>query len=741
MAESLSGTIERVTFHNPENGFAVLRVQVPKRKHPVTVVGQVPRAIAGEYLEATGAWQKDPEHGEQFKAASIRTAAPSSAEGIEKFLGSGLIKGIGPQYAKKIVKVFGSRTLQVIDESPSFLKEVKGLGPRRIQQIRLGWKEQKAVRDIMVFLQSHGLGTARAFRIWKTYGDKALELVRGNPYRLADDIWGIGFSTADALARRLGMEESSPLRMQAAMRHLLKEASHDGHCALPQEELLERTQKLLDGEVARLRPELQRALEELVKENAVVRSSDAGPAPWIYLPWLYHAEVHVAKRLRELLQGKHPLAGIDVARALDWVQKQMSISLADGQAAAIRQAVTQKVLVITGGPGVGKTTIVRGILEIFLAKKLNCRLAAPTGRAAKRLSESTGREALTLHRLLEYGAGGAKRDAERPLDLDVLIVDETSMVDILLMNNLLRALPARACLILVGDVDQLPSVGPGFVLGDLIASRAVPVARLTEIFRQAQDSGIVQAAHAILHGKKPQSAPPDKLGDFYFVESEQPEQILERVLTLLQERIPARFHLDPFRDVQVLTPMNRADLGVFQLNQRLQEALNPLVGEAPAHGAGGLHEAPREDTQVERFGVAFRIGDKVLQTVNNYDKDVFNGDVGRVRAIDLEEQEMAIDFDGRKVVYHFNELDELSLAYALTIHKSQGSEYPAVILPLHTQHFLLLRRNLLYTAVTRGKKLVVIVGSAKALEIAVNRHETQTRYTALTRRLSQPDSH
>jgi len=723
MAESLSGTIERVTFHNPENGFAVLRVQAKGKRNLVTVVGQLAHATAGEYLEATGTWQRDSEHGEQFKAAEMRTMPPSSLEGIEKYLGSGLVKGIGPEFAKRIVKVFGIKTLQVIDESPTFLKEVKGVGSKRIQQIRLSWHQQKAVRDIMVFLQSNGLGTARAVRIYKTYGDKAVDIVRANPYRLADDIWGVGFATADQLASRLGIDAGSVIRARAALRHLLKEASREGHCALPQDELTAKAGELTDISADTLRS----GLAGLIEDKEAIRSTEAAAENWIYLPWLYQAEVNIARRLRELLTGRHPLAGVAVDAALAWVEEKMKLDLAPGQRDAIRQAVTRKVLIVTGGPGVGKTTIVRGILEILLAKKLKVRLAAPTGRAAKRLSESTGREAGTLHRLLEYERNGPKRDAERPLDLDILIVDEVSMVDIALMNHVVRALPTRACLLLVGDVDQLPSVGPGHVLGDLIASGAIPVARLTEIFRQAQDSGIVQAAHAILQGRVPASSPADRLGDFYFIEAETPPLILDRLLTVLRERIPARFQLDPFRDVQILTPMNRGELGVYQLNKNLQDVLNPLQAD--------------DDPQVQRFGTAFRVGDKVLQTVNNYDKNVFNGDVGRVKTIDLEEQELSVDFDGAAIPYDFDELDELTLAYVMTIHKSQGSEYPAVILPLHTQHFLLLQRNLLYTAVTRGKRLVVLIGSRRALETAVRRHETAHRYTALAERLRAATSH
>lgn len=718
MSESVAGTIERVTFHNPDSGFAVLRVEVKGKRAPVTVIGQVPRAVAGEYLEATGKWVQDPEHGQQFKADSLRTMAPSSLEGIEKFLGSGLIKGIGPHYAKKIVQVFGARTLDVIDDSPAFLKEVRGIGPQRIRQIRESWQQQKAVRGILVFLQTHGLGTNRAVRIYKTYGDRALDIVRANPYRLADDIWGIGFQTADTLAQRLGIERQSPLRAQAALRFVLKELADDGHCGYPEEEVLKRTTQL----TGIANETLQEAVATLLEQKEIVRDADIADVPWLYSRRLYFAELGVAQALQRLLQGPHPLPHINLDVALDWVAEKMGIGLAVGQREAIRQAATRKVLVITGGPGVGKTTIVRGILDIFLAKKVKVALAAPTGRAAKRMQETTGQEAKTIHRLLEYDQSGPKRDRDRPLDCELLIVDEASMIDLPLMYNLVRAVPEKACLVLVGDVDQLPSVGPGRVLADIITARVVPVARLTEIFRQAQESGIVRAAHQVNQGTVPDVPipPADKLGDFYFIEAESPASILERIVTLIQERVPKRFGLDPFQDIQVLAPMNRSELGVRNLNTHLQAILNPPADDVP---------------EVTRFGITFRLGDKVLQTQNNYDKEVFNGDIGRVRKIDAENQEVTVQFDGHTAVYDFEELDELALAYALTIHKSQGSEYPAVIMPLHTQHYMMLQRNLIYTGITRGKKLVVLVGSRKALGLAVSRQDTRERCTALARRL------
>ncbi len=725
MPEHLSGVIERVTFHNPETGFAVLRVQATGRRGLITVVGQLPNVVAGEYVEADGDWVHDRDHGQQFKCSSLRTTPPQTVEGIEKYLGSGMVKGIGPHYARKIVETFGERTLAIIDESPSFLSEVKGIGPRRIERIRESWQQQKAVRGIMVFLQSHGVGTARAVRIYKTYGDQAVERVRENPYRLATEIWGVGFKTADELAERMGIDRSSPLRARAAVRYVLQELSGEGHVGYPEAEVIDRTAELtgIDRAVIMAAVEAGRAEEDFVREPW------DGEDSWLYLKPLFLAELGVARSLRALCEGQHPLPNLNLDAALGWVEKRMGIELAATQRDAIRRAATQKVLVVTGGPGTGKTTIVRGILDIFAAKGKAVALAAPTGRAAKRLSETTGCEAKTIHRLLEYdpSISGFKRDRHKPLEVELLVVDEASMVDVALMHQLLRAVPPWACLVLVGDVDQLPSVGPGTMLADIIASKAVPVVRLTEIFRQAGQSWIVRAAHRVNEGLLPESAPVGQ-GDFYFVEAHSPEEILDRIIAMVRERIPAKFGLDPLRDVQVLTPMNRSELGARNLNARLQQVLNP-----PTAGRA----------EIQRFGWTFRAGDKVLQTLNNYDKDVYNGDIGRILTIDTHEQELTVDFDGRKVNYDFGELDELALAYALSIHKSQGSEYPAVVIPLHTQHYLMLQRNLLYTGITRGKKLVVLAGNKKALALAVQRKETSQRFSGLRRRLAtdEPDKH
>jgi exodeoxyribonuclease V alpha subunit len=725
--ESITGVVERITFHNLDSGYVVLKVQAASRRGVVTVVGNLSSVVAGEYVEARGQWVNDKTHGPQFKADELKTTPPHTAAGIARYLGSGLIKGIGPAYAKRIVERFGDRTLDVIDQSPTFLSEVKGIGPQRVERIRRSWQEQKGVRSVMVFLQSYGIGTARAVRIYKQYGDSAIEMVKSNPYRLTTDIWGVGFKTADELATRLGLPKDSPLRARAAVRYVLQDLSSRGHVGHPEHGVIDETMRLtnIPPDVVREAVEAGRQEDELVRDTG--DAATGGTEDWLYLKPLFLAEVGVARAIRSLAQGDHPLPdGTDVETALGWVQQKMGLELAPTQREAIAAAATEKVLVITGGPGVGKTTIVRGVIEVFAAKRLRVALAAPTGRAAKRLAESTGREARTIHRLLEFdpGIGRFRRDRDNPLEADLLVVDEASMVDVVLMNQLLRAVPAWCCVVLVGDVDQLPSVGPGTVLRDLIDSKVVRVVRLTHIFRQAGASYIVRAAHAINQGHEPESAP-NAAGDFFFVEADTPEAITERLIAMVRDRIPARFGLDPFRDVQVLSPMNKSELGVNALNQRLQEVMNPATPSA---------------RQVERFGRTFRVGDKVIQVQNDYQKEVFNGDIGRVADLDPVDQELTVDYDGRPVVYDFNELDELAHAFACSIHKSQGSEYPAVVIPLHTQHYVMLQRNLLYTGVTRGKKLVALVGSRKALAIAVQKQDTAFRYSMLRRRLQASDS-
>ena len=710
---SVTGLIERVTFHNEETGFCVVRVKVDGRRDLVTVVGCASSINAGEWLTAEGSWIQDRDHGTQLKAELLQTSAPTSREGIEKYLASGLIKGIGPVYAKKLVEKFGETVFEIIDRESVRLEQVRGIGSERRRTIRTAWAEQKVVREIMVFLHSNGVSTSRAVRIYKTYGDEAVEKVRANPYLLARDISGIGFKTADQIARKLGIPEDSILRARAGLSHALSEAGGNGHCALPEELLLKNAADLLEMDSL----VLQRALSEMLDESELARDDITGE-DLIFLPSIRRAEVEVASRLARLARGKAEYPEIDADKAIGWLKEKKSIDLAPSQADALRRALCSRVLVITGGPGVGKTTLVNSILTLLRAKQVKCLLCAPTGRAAKRLSETTGLEAKTIHRLLEYQNGGFSKNASNPLDCDLLVADETSMMDVHLMSKLLQALPARAHLILVGDVDQLPSVGPGAVLGDIIRSGRVPVVRLTEIFRQASSSRIIVNAHRINSGQMPDA---EKDSDFFFIEREEAESVPATILELVAERIPRKWELDPRRDIQVLCPMNRGSLGTVQMNRILQDSLNPKRNGDPV---------------VEKFGWEFRVRDKVIQTRNNYDKEVFNGDIGEVLKIDDFEREVVIGFDGRDVVYDFNELDEVSLAYAITIHKSQGSEFPVIVMPLAMQHYLLLQRNLVYTGITRGRRLVVLVGQKKALQTAVKNASAVRRFTALEKRLS-----
>lgn len=715
--ERFSGSVERVTFHSEESGFCVLRVKVRGRRDLVTVIGNAAAVTPGECVECAGIWQNDRNHGLQFKASRLTTIPPDTLDGIEKYLGSGMVKGIGPHFAKILVRAFGAEVFTVIEATPERLLRLPGIGSKRADRITAAWAGQKAVREIMVFLHSHGVGTGRAVRIYKVYGDEAVARVTENPYRLALDVHGIGFKTADVIAGRLGVAPDSLIRAQAGVRHVLQEMSADGHCAASRDTLVSKSEHLL--EIGR--ETLEEAVRlEINQENLVEEEIDG--LPCLFLTPLHRAEVGVANHMRRILYGGPPPWGrIDADKALPWVEVKTSLRLSPSQKDAVRLALAGKALVITGGPGTGKTTLVNSILQILAAKRLTILLAAPTGRAAKRMAEATGREAKTIHRLLEFDPQGFgfKRGREYPLDADLVVIDESSMVDVALMNKLLAAVPDHAALMLVGDVNQLPSVGPGAVLSDLIASGSVATVRLTEIFRQAAASRIIVNAHRINNGEMPFKNETEGLSDFYFVSAATPEEIHAKLLQVVVERIPKRFGLHPVRDVQVLTPMNRGGLGAHGLNIELQKALN---------GNG--------EPRVTRFGTAYAPGDKIMQTVNNYDKEVFNGDIGRILAIDADEGVLRADYDGRTVEYAFGELDEVSLAYATSIHKSQGSEYPAVVIPLAMQHYLLLERNLLYTAVTRGKKLVTIIGQPKALALAVKNVNANRRLTNLRARLA-----
>jgi exodeoxyribonuclease V alpha subunit len=716
--EVLSGLVERVTFHNVENGFCVLRVKVRGHRDEVTLVGHTAAITPGEFIQASGTWVNDRTHGLQFRAAFLQATAPTTMEGIEKYLGSGMIKGIGPVYAHKLVTAFGEAVFDVIEQGPARLQEVAGIGPVRADRIRTSWADQKAIREIMIFLHAHGVGTSRAVRIFKTYGADAIQVISENPYRLARDIRGIGFRTADAIAQTLGIEKTAMIRARAGIGFALAEAMDEGHCGLPQESLLPLAEELL--EIPRATIETALAME--LDAGEVIADTVEGDR-CVFLAGLYRAERQIAVRLRAIAQGGLPWPAIDARKAIAWVERRIGVTLAESQQAAVRLALESKVLVITGGPGVGKTTLVDAILRILQRKGVRVSQGAPTGRAAKRLAESAGLEAKTLHRLLEVDPahGGFKRDAVNPLPCDLLVVDEMSMVDVSLMHALLKAVPDRAALLLVGDVDQLPSVGPGQVLADIIASQAIPTVRLTEVFRQAATSQIIVNAHRINQGLMPAVPRGEHGSDFYFVEADELEVCSRKVVEIVRDRIPRRFGLHPVRDVQVLCPTNRGGLGARSLNNELQQALNPPT-----------------EVRVERFGSTYGVGDKVMQVENDYTKEVYNGDLGVVARIDPTENEIAIDFDGRAVSYDFGELDHVVLAYATTIHKSQGSEYPAVVMPLMMQHYTMLRRNLLYTGITRGKKLVVIVGQRKALAIAVRGRQTRRRWSKLTEWLGSP---
>ncbi len=721
MQVDLTGQIDRITYSNPENGYTIARLKVRGEKRVVTVVGSLMEPMPGEILEMKGRWKIHPSYGEQFEVEEYRTTVPSSIFGIKKYLGSGLIKGIGPKMAERIVDVFGKKTLHIIEHHIHKLAEIEGIGEKRIQMIRAAWGEQKEIRQVMVFLQTHQVSCGYAVKIFKQYGDRSIEVVTGNPYQLATDIFGIGFLTADKIAANLGFAKDSPLRIQAGILYVLNALSDDGHVCYPYLPLIGKCGEILEVADTLVADALARAAGDrqiVIEQHEALAESD-GNRIMVYLARHHVCENGIAWMIRRLLSVPRSIRRIDAPRAVTWVQGELSFTLAEKQEEAISLATEQKVMVITGGPGTGKTTIIRAVLKIFSRLGAAIALAAPTGRAAKQMSEATGHAASTIHRLLSYNphSGGFQKNDRDLLECSLLIVDEASMIDTVLMYHLLKAVPASAILILVGDVNQLPSVGAGNVLNDIIASGIVPVVRLNEIFRQAKQSRIIVNAHRINNGYMPEIEADNPTTDFYFIEAEEPERVLDIILELAHTRIPKKFGLDGTCDIQVLSPMHRGTVGAVNLNACLQKRLNPS-GDGITYG-----------------GATFHIGDKVMQIRNNYDKNVFNGDMGRVSAINREIRELLVDFDGRSVPYDFSELDEIVLAYAVSVHKSQGSEYPAVVMPVHTQHYLLLQRNLIYTAVTRGRKLVMLVGTRKALYIGIKNDKTQKRFTRLKHRL------
>ena len=717
--EYLSGTIERITYHNSDNGFCVLRVKVKGHKDLVTVTGNIPSASVGEYIKCSGVWHNDRNHGRQFKADFLKSLPPDTLEGIERYLGSGLIKGVGVHFAKKLVSAFGDKVFEIIENNPELLSTIDGIGKIRAQSICTNWQDQKIIREIMVFLQSHGVGTTRATRIYKTYGEKAIEVVSQNPYQLAKDIRGIGFISADTIAANLGIAKDSLVRAKAGIAHVLLEATSEGHCGLPKEILIQNSQKLLE-----IKKELvEQAILEEVKLKSLVADT-LNNVETIFLAGYYVYEKNIAKILLDLAKSPVLWDQADIATIIPTVEDKLNIQLAISQKLAIEKSLNNRVMVITGGPGTGKTTLVNALIKVLATKGLRIKLCAPTGRAAKRLSESTGMEATTIHRLLEIepAYGGFKRNEEFPLLCDYLVIDETSMVDVPLFHSVLKALPLNSALLLVGDVDQLPSVGAGQVLKDIISSKVIPTVKLTEIFRQVATSHIITNSHLVNRGILPNMQTPKEESDFYFVEAEHGDDIINKIITIVKNRIPKKFNLDPVNDIQLLCPMQRGGVGARSLNIELQKVLNPNYTNG-----------------ILKFGQIIAVGDKVMQTENNYDKETYNGDIGIISAINELNQEITINFYNRDVTYDYADIDQITLAYATTIHKSQGSEYPAVVIPLTMQSYMMLRRNLVYTAITRGKKLVIVIGQKKALAMAVKNNTSAHRYTKLKEWLIPPN--
>jgi exodeoxyribonuclease V alpha subunit len=741
MAEYLEGSVERVTYYSEETGYTVIRLAVRGRPDLVTAVGNLPEVQPGERLRLEGVWTTHPQYGRQFKVDQCEQVLPATAEGMRRYLGSGLIRGVGPVTAERIVACFGAETLEMLDRDPERLRDVPGVGPKRAAAIAGAWEEQKQIRQVMLFLQSHGVSTGLAVKIYKAYGDDALTVVREDPYRLARDIWGVGFKTADKIARDLGLPPDAPSRIQAGVAYALSRMADEGHVYAPHDDLVAEAADLLEVDAALVPP----AIEALDAEDVVRRERLVYPLPGeepvergvegklplreeqaVYLTPFYYGEVGAAGRLAALAES--PTTCLGRFHSVDWdalltqVSRDSDLELSTEQREAVQAALTHKVTVLTGGPGTGKTVTVRTIIAALEALGGRYALCAPTGRAAKRLAEASGRAAQTVHRLLEFSPmEGFRRNEENLLPVDLLIVDEASMLDVLLTHHLLKAVDPAAHLLLVGDVDQLPSVGAGDVLRDVIASGRAQVVRLTHIFRQAAESGIVVNAHRVNQGRTPVL---NQYGDFYFFSKEDPQEAADLLVDIVVRRIPDKFGLDPVDEVQVLAPMYRGACGVANLNARLQEALNPPAPNRPERRLGGR---------------AFRVGDKVMQVTNNYLRETFNGDIGRVVRIDGVQQTLTVVIDGRPVVYDWAEADELVHAFAVSVHKSQGSEYPAVVAPVLTQHYIMLQRNLLYTAITRARRLVVLVGTRRAISIAVRNDRVRERHSGLRVRLMQPE--
>ena len=720
----LKGHIERVTFSSEETGFSICKLKVKDQRNLVAIVGTMLNPNPGEFVEVQGKWIMHPKFGNQFKIHQYKTLVPATQSGIQKYLGSGLVKGIGPVMAKRIVKKFGIKSLDIIEKDIERLDEVQGIGKKRIIMIKTAWDEQKEVRSVMLFLQSHGVSPAYAAKIFKTYGQDSINIVKENPYRLAQDIFGIGFITADNIAQKLGIEKDAPQRIEAGLEYVLHQLADKGHVCYPYKELCDKIQEMLEVEFNLV---LKAVADSFTADRIVIEDINETIQSFqenrklVFLKKFHVCETGISHNFKRIKNASKSIRTIDSGKAVEWIKGQIKMTLAKQQELAVKKALEEKVLIITGGPGTGKTTIINAIIKILKKAGAKILLAAPTGRAAKRMSETTWEYAQTIHRMLDYSMKkhGFKKDNKNPLKCDVLIIDEASMIDTVLMHHLLKAVPSKATLILVGDINQLPSVGPGNILSDVIESKTFSVVTLDTIFRQAKKSLIVVNAHRINEGMFPFIPKGDKKSDFYFIQKETPEEVLSTIIELVQKRIPNEFNYDPVNDIQVLTPMHKGIAGAGNLNNELQSVLN------------------KNRQVLQRGNREFKVSDKVMQIKNNYDKHTYNGDIGRITDINFIDQKVMIEFYSKQVEYDFSSLDEIIHAYAVSIHKSQGSEYPVVIIPVVIQHYILLQRNLIYTAITRGKKLVVLVGTKKALAMAIRTVKSSQRHTRLRHRLAE----